>query len=70
LTIRYFLKRENDRRDRLMADPNYVHERYFDEQGQEIDATFMDITDVSRRAYCAVRVADGQRKNMAFRYPL
>jgi len=53
-----------------MADPNYVHERYFDEQGQEIDATFMDITDVSRRAYCAVRVADGQRKNMAFRYPL
>ena len=47
LTVRYFLKKENDRRDKLMADPNYVHERYFDEDSQEIDSTFMDITDVS-----------------------
>lgn len=53
LTIRYFLTRENKRRDALMAGGGI--EKFYDENGDEVDATFLDITD---------------RKNLAFRYPL
>ncbi|KAK8845605.1 hypothetical protein IAR55_006321 [Kwoniella newhampshirensis] len=55
LGIRYFLNKENKRRDRLAASGQIQVEKYVDENGDEIDPTFLDITD---------------RKNMAFRYPL
>lgn len=52
LGIRYFLNKENKRRDALGQEKV---ERFYDENGDEIDPTFLDVTD---------------RKNMAFRYPL
>lgn len=52
LGIRYFLNKENKRRDALGQEKL---ERFYDENGDEIDPTFLDVTD---------------RKNMAFRYPL
>ncbi|WWD22552.1 hypothetical protein CI109_107045 [Kwoniella shandongensis] len=55
LTIRFFLNKENKRRDRLASTGQIQIEKYVDEHGNEIDSTFLDITD---------------RKNMAFRYPL
>ncbi|KIR24844.1 membrane transporter [Cryptococcus deuterogattii LA55] len=54
LIIRYYLNKENRRRDALQAEIGEA-ERFFDENGNEIDTTFLDITD---------------RKNLAFRYPL
>ncbi|XAO26352.1 hypothetical protein I312_105189 [Cryptococcus bacillisporus CA1280] len=54
LIIRYYLNKENRRRDALQAEIGEA-ERFFDENGNEIDKTFLDITD---------------RKNLAFRYPL
>ncbi|ORY25069.1 putative membrane transporter [Naematelia encephala] len=53
ITIRYYLNKENKRRDALSAEE--APEKFYDENGEEIDPTFLDITD---------------RKNMAFRYPL
>lgn len=53
LTIRYFLTRENKRRDALLGEGKT--EKFYDENGEEVDATFLDITD---------------RKNLSFRYPL
>lgn len=52
LGIRYFLNKENRRRDALGQEKV---EKFFDENGDEIDPTFLDVTD---------------RRNMAFRYPL
>jgi len=54
LTIRYRLKAENKRRDELELQ-GIVHEKFLDENGDEIDPTFLDITD---------------KKNLTFRYPL
>lgn len=42
--MRYFLNKENKRRDALGHD--YI-EKYYDEDGDEIDPTFLDVTDVS-----------------------
>ncbi|OCF30880.1 membrane transporter [Kwoniella heveanensis CBS 569] len=55
LAIAWALWRENKRRDRLTATGEIVSEKYYDEQGEEIDPTFLDITD---------------RVNMSYRYPL
>lgn len=52
IAIRYYLNRENKRRDALEHEKV---EKYLDENGDEIDPTFLDVTD---------------KKNMAFRYPL
>lgn len=41
LAIGYFLKRENARRDRL----DLVPEKYYDENGDLLDSTFLDLTD-------------------------
>lgn len=41
LGIAYFLRRENKRRDKL----NLVTEKYYDEHGNIIDSTFLDLTD-------------------------
>ncbi|ADV24803.1 hypothetical protein I305_02034 [Cryptococcus gattii E566] len=49
LVIRYYLNKENRRRDALQAEVGEA-ERFFDENGNEIDTTFLDITDVSRSA--------------------
>ena len=43
LGIRYFLNKENKRRDALVGDKI---EKFYDEHGDEIDPTFLDITDV------------------------
>ncbi|WVQ76152.1 hypothetical protein IAR50_005805 [Cryptococcus sp. DSM 104548] len=55
LAIRYFLNRENKRRDRLVETGHMEIEKFVDEHGDEIDPTFLDMTD---------------HKNLAFRYPL
>ncbi|WWC66634.1 uncharacterized protein I206_100537 [Kwoniella pini CBS 10737] len=55
LGIRYFLNKENKRRDKLFATGEAEIEKFVDEEGREIDSTFLDITD---------------RKNLSFRYPL
>ncbi|RSH82830.1 hypothetical protein EHS25_005820 [Saitozyma podzolica] len=55
LGIAWALRRENNRRDRLTATGEIKVEKFYDENGEEIDSTFLDMTD---------------RKNLAFRYPL
>jgi len=55
LGIGFALWRENKRRDRLLATGELHIEKFYDENDQEIDPTFLDITD---------------RKNLAYRYPL
>ncbi|KAK4684969.1 hypothetical protein P7C73_g5191, partial [Tremellales sp. Uapishka_1] len=55
LGIGFFLRRENRRRDRLTASGEIVVEKFYDERGEEVDSTFLDITD---------------RNNLAYRYPL
>ncbi|ORY27006.1 putative membrane transporter [Naematelia encephala] len=55
LGIAFFLRKENKRRDRLFATGEMKVEKYFDESGNEIDPTFLDMTD---------------KQNLAFRYPL
>lgn len=55
LGIRFSLNRENKRRDRLVEKGELVHEKFVDEYGEEIDPTFLDMTD---------------HKNLSFRYPL
>ncbi|EME82449.1 uncharacterized protein MYCFIDRAFT_40591 [Pseudocercospora fijiensis CIRAD86] len=52
LVMRYYMVKENQRRDALGHDKV---EKFFDEHGQEVDPTFLDITD---------------KENMAFRYQL
>lgn len=52
LGIRYFLNNENKRRDALGHEKV---DKFYDEHGNEVDPTFVDVSD---------------RKNMAFRYPL
>ena len=52
LVIRHFLVRENRRRNLNWQEKI---ERFYDENGEEVDPTFLDVTD---------------RVNMAFRYPL
>jgi hypothetical protein len=39
-----------------VASGEYVVEKYVDEQGQEIDPTFLDITDVSCAGHCDLHV--------------
>jgi len=51
LVIRWGLVRENARRDR----EGLVGEKYYDENGDEVDATFLDLTD---------------KQNVGYRYPL
>jgi hypothetical protein len=47
LGIRWGLARENKRRDAL----GLVGEKYYDENGDEIEATFLDITDWQNKEY-------------------
>lgn len=46
LGIAWGLRRENKRRDRLTASGEIRVEKFYDENGQEVDATFLDLTDV------------------------
>jgi hypothetical protein len=46
LGIAWGLRRENKRRDRLTANGEIKVEKFYDENGQEVDATFLDLTDV------------------------
>ncbi|WVO23419.1 uncharacterized protein IAS62_004772 [Cryptococcus decagattii] len=55
LGIWFFLNRENKRRDKLVEKGELVQEKFVDEYGEEIDPTFLDMTD---------------HKNLSFRYPL
>ena len=47
LSVWWSLKKENKRRDELAAQPDFVVQRYFDDNGHEIDPTFVDVSDVS-----------------------
>jgi hypothetical protein len=49
------LRKENNRRDRLAAAGELPVQKYYDEDGRELDPTFLDLTD---------------RQNLAYRYPL
>lgn len=54
ITIGLFLRKENRRRDRLQ-NGGQPAEKYFDANGDELDPTFLDLTD---------------RQNLGYRYPL
>ncbi|KAL1405623.1 hypothetical protein Q8F55_009262 [Vanrija albida] len=49
------LRKENNRRDALAAAGELPVQKYYDENGNEVDPTFLDLTD---------------RQNLAYRYPL
>ena len=46
IIIYYFLRCENKRRDLMAQQPGYRQDKYYDEHGDEIDSTFLDLTDV------------------------
>jgi ACS family allantoate permease-like MFS transporter len=59
LGIAWGLRRENKRRDRLTATGEIKVEKFYDENGQEVDATFLDLTDVSfGRVHFGLSVVD------------
>jgi hypothetical protein len=84
LGIGFTLWRENKRRDRLLATGELHMEKFYDENNEEIDPTFLDITDVSSQYFVLpfqlcwlphdmtklMFLFVLQRKNLAYRYPL
>lgn len=74
LGIAWALRRENNRRDRLTATGEIKVEKFYDENGEEIDSTFLDMTDVgaltpAERALEAVRLTRIAEEEPGFQVP-